>query len=270
MSTFTLNDGSIVTKLQIDHWNKRLQYLTTPQEIIQWAILTFPNIFQITAFGLTGLATIDIISKLTGDISQEKDNKDIVPCVFIDTLHNFPQTLDLLAKINTKYFIPKGTKINVFKPLGCETEKEFDAKYGDMLCETDDLKYDFVAKVEPLQRAYKSLNIGAVFTGRRRSQGGERKQLSFVELDEETKILKINPFLLWSFEEVQNYIIENHIPYNELVDLGYKSIGDYHSTQPVASGEDERSGRWKGQAKSECGIHKSKEYTKFIQTTNVN
>ena len=57
----------------------------------------------------------------------------------------------------------------------------------------------------------------------------------------------------------------NNVPYNELLDRGYKSVGDWHSTQPVAAGEDERAGRWKGKAKTECGIHNPKSrYAQFL------
>jgi phosphoadenosine phosphosulfate reductase len=59
--------------------------------------------------------------------------------------------------------------------------------------------------------------------------------------------------------------MENEVPYNELLDRGYKSVGDWHSTEAVKEGEDERAGRWKGQAKTECGIHnKRSKYAQFL------
>lgn len=78
-------------------------------------------------------------------------------------------------------------------------------------------------------------------------------------------MIKINPLANWSFDQVKEYVTENNVPYNELLDRGYKSVGDWHSTQPVKAGEDERAGRWKGQEKTECGIHNPRsKYAQFL------
>ncbi|CCE63871.1 hypothetical protein TPHA_0G00330 [Tetrapisispora phaffii CBS 4417] len=258
---YNLNNHVQIFEEQLDFWNDSLQKLASPQEIIKWALITFPNLYQTTAFGLTGLATIDMISKL----AESSPNISMVPLLFIDTLHHFPQTLTLLDKVQDRYYTKYNQQIHVFKPQGCQSEKDFSAAYGDFLWETDDIKYDFLAKVEPVSRAYKTLNITAVFTGRRRSQGSSRSDLKFLEIDEINGIIKINPFMNWSFPQVKQYIDDNNVPYNELLDLGYKSIGDYHSTVPVEEGEDERSGRWKGKAKTECGIHETSKFAQYLK-----
>lgn len=257
--SYKLNNDITVTQEQIDHWNSQLSQVSTPQEILQWSLITFPHLFQTTAFGLTGLATIDMLSRLIS-----ADNK-IVPLIFIDTLHHFPQTLDLLARVEEKYYKPRGQKVHVFQPKDVTSEKEFADKYGDFLWEKDDDKYDFLVKAEPAHRAYKTLNVTAVFTGRRKSQGAQRSELQFVELDELNGIVKINPLANWDFNQVKQYVDEHKVPYNELLDLGYRSIGDYHSTQPVKEGEDERAGRWKGKAKTECGIHETSRFAQFLK-----
>lgn len=238
----------------VAHWNKTLAGLSAV-EIIRWALLTFPGLYQTTAFGLSGLCIMDIVAKLP----ESKNNP--IDLVFVDTLYHFPQTLDLTAKITAKY---PTTALHVYKPKDCETDSDFVALHGDQLWETDELKYDFLVKVEPLARAYEDLGIMAVFTGRRQSQGSNRAALSIVEFDETLQVVKINPLANWSFPEVRKYIDDNAVPYNELLDLGYKSVGDWHSTQPVADGEDERAGRWKGKAKTECGIHVSSAYSQFL------
>lgn len=258
---YELNNGLLVNQEQLDYWNKKLTALS-PQEIIRWAIITFPHLFQTTAFGLTGLATIDMLSNMA-----ESESAEIVPLIFIDTLHHFPQTLDLLKKVEDRYYKPRGQAVNVFQPQGCKSEQEFAAKHGDFLWEKDDDKYDFLVKVEPAHRAYQDLQVTAVFTGRRKSQGGARANLKFVELDELNKIIKINPLANWDFNQVQAYIREHNVPYNELLDLGYRSVGDYHSTQPVQEGEDERAGRWKGKTKTECGIHETSRFAQYLQQT---
>lgn len=124
--------------------------------------------------------------------------------------------------------------------------------------ESDADKYDYLVKAEPAHRIYVDLGVQAVFTGRRRSQGGERAELQILELDHQIHppLLKINPLVMWNHDQVWNYIRENAVPYNTLHDKGYKSIGDYHSTAVTGHHESEREGRWKNQEKTECGLHK--------------
>lgn len=185
----------------------------------------------------------------------------VVDVVFLDTLHHFNETLSLVDRVREKY---PHHNIHVFKPAGVETAEEFAKKHGDRLWETNDSLYDFAAKVEPAQRAYKELNVRAALTGRRRSQGGQRGNLDVIEVDH-TGLIKINPLANWSFEQVKEYIDSNGVPYNGLLDRGYKSVGDWHSTQPVAADEDERAGRWKGTEKTECGIHQQSAFAMYLQ-----
>jgi phosphoadenosine phosphosulfate reductase len=185
----------------------------------------------------------------------------VVDLIFLDTLHHFSETLALVDRVRKRY---PHVNIHIFKPAGVETEEEFAQKYGARLWETDDQRYDWTAKVEPAQRAYRQLGVNAVLTGRRRTQGGKRGELDVLEVDD-AGLIKVNPLANWTFEQVRQYIKDNNVPYNELLDRGYKSIGDYHSTQPVSDNEDERSGRWRGQAKTECGIHNPRsKYAQYL------
>jgi phosphoadenosine phosphosulfate reductase len=187
-------------------------------------------------------------------LSKLYPERSPIDLIFFDTLHHFTETLTLVEKVKSKY---PSVALHVFGPQGATNSDEFSALYGNTLWTTDDERYDFLAKVEPAQRAYAELNVRAVLTGRRRSQGGARGSLDIIEVDD-TGLIKINPLANWTFGDVKSYIDKNGVPYNELLDRGYKSVGDWHSTQPVAEGEDERAGRWKGQQKTECGIHNSK------------
>lgn len=242
------------TKPHLQFLNRQLQFLE-PQEILRWAITTLPHLFQTTAFGLSGLVTLDMLSKMKIPRPQ------MVDLIFIDTLHHFKETLDLVDNVQKKYPL---LNIHTFRPDGAENEKEFAEKYGEKLWETDDNRYDYLVKVEPAQRAYRTLQAAAVLTGRRRSQGGKRGDLDIIEVDE-GGLIKINPLANWTFDQIRTYVQENGVPYNALLDQGYKSIGDWHSTQPVADGEDERAGRWKGQEKTECGIHNPKsKYAQYL------
>ncbi|RDW86184.1 phosphoadenylyl-sulfate reductase (thioredoxin) [Aspergillus mulundensis] len=244
----------VFTKPHLQFLNRQLQFLE-PQDVLRWCVTSLPHLFQTTAFGLTGLVIMDMLSKLSIPRPQ------MVNLIFLDTLHHFPETLKLVDNVRKRYPLQH---IHVYKPEGVETEEEFAKKHGERLWEKDDQLYDWAAKVEPAQRAYRELNVHAVLTGRRRSQGGKRGDLDIIEVDE-AGLIKINPLANWTFDQVKQYVKENDVPYNELLDRGYKSIGDYHSTSPVKEGEDERSGRWKGQAKTECGIHNPRsKYAQYL------
>lgn len=223
---------------------------------MRWCLITLPSLHQETAFGLSGLVTIDLLSKI------QNPTKSKVPLIFLDTLYHFKETVALVDRVKARY---PGVELHVYKPHGVDTADVFEAQFGERLWETNDERYDWLAKVEPAQRAYAELGVKAVLTGRRRSQGGKRGDLDIIEVDD-AGLVKINPLANWSFKQVQEYVQANNVPYNELLDRGYKSVGDWHSTQPVKEGEDERSGRWKGQQKSECGIHnKRSRYAEFLR-----
>jgi len=245
------------TKPHLKFLNQQLNHLT-PEEILKWSVLSLPGLFQTTSFGLTGLVTMDMLSKLNNTLSMTPK----IPLIFLDTLHHFPETLALVELVKQRY--PQLT-LHTYRPEGCDTSADFEANHGVRLWESNEDMYDYVAKVEPAQRAYRELGVKAMLTGRRRSQGGKRGELDVLEVDE-AGLIKVNPLANWSFEQVWDYVREQGLPYNELLDRGYKSIGDWHSTQPVAEGDDERSGRWKGRAKTECGIHnKRSRYAQFLQ-----
>jgi phosphoadenosine phosphosulfate reductase len=247
-------------KQDLDAINIHLS-LMTPEEILGWALDYLPGLHQTTAFGLTGLVAIDLLSKLTPSPP---------PLIFLDTLYHFRETYELVEEVKSRYKVP----VHVYKPDGCETVVDFEVKYGEKYWEKDDDSYHFVAKVcrpyeslkisllthlkqkvEPALRAYKELGVQSVITGRRASQGGDRATLQPLEVDP-TGLLKLNPLFSWNFQLVEWYISENQVPRNKLLDQGYRSVGDWHSTSKVSEGQDERAGRWAGQEKTECGLHK--------------
>ncbi|KID73534.1 Phosphoadenosine phosphosulfate reductase [Metarhizium brunneum] len=246
-----------LTKAHVEYLNKQMEPMH-PMDILRFCKILFPNLFQSTAFGLTGLATMDMLSKIQDENPESKP----VQLIFLDTLYHFKETHELLARVKARY---PNVPVNVFKPDGMDTVEQFEETYGQELWNTADEMYDWIVKVEPLQRAYEELKVTAVLNGRRRSQGAARGSIPIIELDEERNVIKINPMATWSFTQVNEYIKEHSVPYNALLDQGYKSVGDWHSTSPVKEGEDERAGRWKGKSKTECGIHNKKSrYSKFV------
>ena len=246
-----------LTRAHIQHLNNQLEPMH-PMDILRFCKVMFPNLYQSTAFGLTGLATMDMLSKIQAENPEARP----VELIFLDTLFHFKETYELVDQVKERY---PNVPVHIFKPDGIQTAEEFEKTYGEKVWENASEMYDYIAKVEPLQRAYDELKVAAVLNGRRRSQGAARDSIPIVELDEERGIIKINPMAAWSFTQVNEYIKENNVPYNVLLDRGYKSVGDWHSTSPVKEGEDERAGRWRGQKKSECGIHNRKSrYAQFI------
>jgi phosphoadenosine phosphosulfate reductase len=132
------------------------------------------------------------------------------------------------------------------------------AEYGQALWERQPDLCCTLRKVLPLQK--KLADLDAWVTGVRREQSAGRGGTQVVELYEfdklrEKHILKVNPMARWSRDEVWDYIRAHKIPYNPLVDRGFRSIGCQPCTRAVVSGQDERAGRWIGFDKNECGIH---------------
>jgi len=244
------------TKPHLKFLNQQLSRLE-PLDILRWAKNTLPSLYQTTAFGLTGLVTLDMLQNL----EAEDPTASKIDLIFIDTLYHFKETHDLVDRVRAKY---PAVNLHIYKPDGCDNVEAFEAKHGQKLWETNDQLYEWTSKIEPDQRAVDELCIGAVLTGRRRSQGAKRSDIGIIEVTD-NGVVKLNPLYNWTFKQVQDYIKEHSVPYNALLDQGYKSVGDWHSTQPVAAGEDERAGRWKGQEKTECGIHnKRSKYAIFL------
>ncbi|RDA84862.1 hypothetical protein CP532_2082 [Ophiocordyceps camponoti-leonardi (nom. inval.)] len=246
-----------LTREHVDFLNQQMETMH-PMDILRFCTIMFPNLYQSTAFGLTGLVTLDMLSK----IQLERGSSKPIDLIFLDTLYHFPETYDLVDRVRQRY---PDVHIHIFKPEGIETAEQLEETYGKELWNSSSELYDWMVKVEPLQRAYDQLCVAAVLNGRRRSQGAARGSIPIIELDDERAIIKINPMAAWTFAQVNQYIKDNDVPYNALLDRGYKSVGDWHSTSPVQDGEDERAGRWKGQMKTECGIHnKFSRYAQYL------
>ncbi|WP_457598589.1 phosphoadenylyl-sulfate reductase [Hydrogenimonas sp.] len=125
-----------------------------------------------------------------------------------------------------------------------------------------------VRKIDPLRRALAGKDVW--ITGLRREQSVTRSDAKVVEYDEQFGLIKINPLLGWSTQRVWAYIREHEIPYNELHDRGYPSIGCAPCTRAVAAGEDIRSGRWwwESPEHKECGLHLKKRKEEKEEATH--
>ncbi len=112
-----------------------------------------------------------------------------------------------------------------------------------------------VRKIEPLKRALKELD--AWICGLRSEQSPTRQKLEKIEWDESFGLIKVNPLVDWTTEQVWQYIEDNNVPYNKLHDKGYPSIGCAPCTRAIEQGQDIRAGRWwwEEPEHKECGLH---------------
>lgn len=213
-----------------------------PREILAWCVEHIPaGLVQTSAFNADDMAITDILYR---------ELKHPVPVIFLDTLYHFPQTLELVAKAKDVYNLD----LKIYKIPDIDEREAFAAKYGEALWDQDIAQFHQLTKIEPLQRGLAELNAVAWITGRRRDQATTRAHLPVFELDAHNR-LKVNPIASWTRKETWAYVFEHGVIYNPLHDQGYASIGDEPITTPVAQGEDERAGRWRGTGKLECGIH---------------
>ncbi len=172
----------------------------------------------------------------------------------LDTGRLFPESYDLLQISEARYHC----KIKVLFPNTSETEKMVNEKGINLFYESIENRKlcCYNRKIEPLKRALSGLKVW--ITGLRREQAVTRTELNRIEFDEANNLLKFNPLIDWTEEQVWQYIKENHIPYNKLHDTGFPSIGCQPCTRAIAPGEDVRAGRWWWELpeQKECGLHK--------------
>jgi phosphoadenosine phosphosulfate reductase len=208
-------------------------------EVLKWGYSTYKNedIIYACSFGAEGMVLIDLIYKV---------NKN-AKIVFLDTSLHFEETYGLIEKVKERY---PGLDINLKKPKLTLTEQA--EQYGDSLWKVNPNLCCSIRKIEPLKEELtKSL---AWISGLRKDQSFARKNLEYVNKDNKFKLVKICPLIDWTWNDVWEYISLNNLPYNELHDKNYPSIGCEPCTQAVIN-NDLRSGRWVSHNKTECGLH---------------
>jgi phosphoadenosine phosphosulfate reductase len=210
----------------------------TPQQVLKWAFDTFGSSVALSsAFGAEGMVLIDMASRVRKDFRL----------FTIDTEFLFPETYNLMDRIEQKYEI---SIEKVYSLLSPETQ-EF--THGEALWTRDPDLCCRLRKVEPLRRKLQELS--AWITSIRRDQTSARSGAHRIEWDAKFGLVKVNPIVDWTSKQVWRYIHEHDVPYNELHNQDFPSIGCTHCTRAVKPGEDPRAGRWPGFSKTECGLH---------------
>jgi len=168
------------------------------------------------------------------------------PVIFLDTGKLFPETLayrdELVAKLgltDVRAIRPSGKQLAAYDPDGRLWQRD-----PDLCCA--------IRKTNPLDGALEGFE--AWITGRKRSQGGTRRDMNMVEAGPDGRVT-VNPLAFWSDAQQNAYFETHNLPRHPLQSEGYASIGCATCTQRVQAGEDKRAGRWAGLDKTECGIH---------------
>lgn len=230
-------------KEQIAIWNKDLEN-SSAEEIIGFFASHFKDKIALSS----SLGLEDQI--LTRMVSSINSNTEIFT---LDTGRLFPETYDLIDLTAKKY----KTKIQVHFPEPNDIETMVVEKGMNLFYDSIENRKLCcgLRKLKPLSKALKGLD--AWFTGLRRDQSVTRTDLHIVEWDENNGLIKVNPLINWSEEDVWNYINEHKVPFNPLHKKGFASIGCQPCTRAIEEGEDIRAGRWwwENPETKECGLH---------------
>jgi phosphoadenosine phosphosulfate reductase len=224
----------------VDEWadvNAKLAS-ATPHEIMEWAVERFyPRLTMATAFGVEGCILMHLLAEIEPRVR-----------VFnLDTGYQFPETLELRDRLAERY----GIEVELIRAE--TTVAEYEAKHGGPLyvSHSDQCCYD--RKIVPLRRAL--VGYDAWITAIRADQSSHRAAARIVGPDPKFGLVKVNPLLNWTRRDVWAFAVTHKVLYNPLYDRGFSSIGCWPCTRAVSASEDERAGRWAGQAKTECGLH---------------
>ena len=216
---------------------------SSPEEIVAWALRRFADreLVLSTSFGMEGCALIDMVAR--HDVP--------VRVIWLDTMFLFEETYALRDRMVARYphlrFENRGTTLTP------EAQAE---RYEPELWRRDPHRCCALRKVEPMKAALAGVDVW--LTGIMRSQSRQRSALRVVEWDWGFGLLKVSPLAAWDRARVWDYVRAHDVPYNELHERGYPTLGCTHCTVAVADTgprDYTRAGRWAGTDKTECGLH---------------
>ncbi len=231
--TTTSGDRVRLSSHKVDHTDAELVEISDAFEsapaakIIEWAVASFGHHLAMSA-SMTDAVLIDLATKVDPGIEV----------IFIDTGYHFPETLSTVEEVRRHY--------------GLNLKMMTVARQNEALWQADPENCCSAVKVGQLDRALAAKD--AWMSGLRRGEAKTREEAPIVSRDLRG-LVKVNPIAAWSDDDVSEYIARHDIIVNPLTRQGYPSIGCMPCTTPVAPGEDPRSGRWRGQDKTECGLH---------------
>ena len=211
-------------------------------DVLRWAADHFaPRLTFATGFGAEGCVVVDLVARHNLPIDL----------FTLDTGLLFPETYALWRRLEARY----GITIRAVRPaLTVETQE---ARHGAALWSRAPDRCCAMRKIGPLRAELAGFD--AWITAIRREQTPERATALPVEHDRKFGLVKVNPLVGWTHDDVWAHLYAHDVPYNELHERGYPSIGCEPCTSPIVPGENLRAGRWRGAGKRECGLHVSDE-----------
>jgi phosphoadenylyl-sulfate reductase (thioredoxin) len=215
------------------------------QQLLAWAVRVGRATFS-TGFGVEGCVLIHLIA-------SERLPIDVFT---LDTGLLFPETYTLWRTLEQRY----GITIRGVRPA--QTVDEQAIAHGPALWKRDPNRCCALRKLEPLEAALEGADLW--ITAIRRDQTPERATASVIERDTRYGLLKVNPLVGWTSDDVWNFVRDNDVPYNPLHDANYPSIGCLPCTTPASTDEHPRAGRWRGHEKNECGLHQRPDLVRGV------
>ena len=230
------------TQEQVDKLNATI---TTTEDALKWTSENLhPKVAKASSFGAEDAVIMDIMLKINPSFRF----------FTLDTGRLPQETYDIMDVVRKKYDIT----IEVLFPDTKEVEDMVREKGLNLFYESVENRKLCceIRKSHPINRILGTLD--GWITGLRRDQTKVRQDVNIFQIDHmHGGIMKINPIIDWTWEQVQDYIKKNNLPYNSLLDEGYPSIGCEPCTRPIKPGEDIRAGRWwwEQDENKECGLH---------------
>ena len=231
-------------KLNIEQLNQQFEG-QSPEAVIQYFLSEYTGKIALSSsLGIEDQVLTDMIVK------ADKSTRIFT----LDTGRLFPETYSLIDKTNIKYDI----HLEVLFPDYMEVEKMVKEEGINLFYKGIDQRKACcrVRKLDPLKRAFQGLEVW--ICGLRKEQSITRQAVQLIEWDENNGLIKLNPLIHFTEDQVWDYIKKNHVPYNKLHDQGFPSIGCQPCTRAIQPGEDIRAGRWwwENPDQKECGLHK--------------
>ena len=232
--------SSAIEPGQIAAWDSAFRD-SLPEEILAWAVGRYaPAVALSCSFGgPSGMVILDMLA--------ERSLLDKVTVYYLDTGLLFPEAHELRERAERRY----GIRVVAWRPA-LSLEEQAD-QLGPALWERNPDLCCYTRKVLPNAAALRGIRCW--IAGLRKDQFAARSEILTVSWSESFDLLKVNPLAGWTEADIWGYVRQRDVPYNALHDDGYPSIGCTVCTARPAPGADPRSGRWRGFAKTECGIH---------------
>lgn len=236
--TMTLLAPATLAAAELDAINRDLERMDA-QSRIAWALQHLPGTHALsTSFGVQSAVTLHLLTRARPDI----------PVILVDTGYLFPETYryadQLVERLNLN--------LKVYRPgIGIAW---MEARFGRLWeAGSDGLRrYNQLRKVEPMQRALRELDVRCWHAGLRRGQSSSRSGIEVLQVKDGR--FKFHPIADWTDIDVGAYMLLHDLPEHPLVQQGYVSVGDVHTTAPLRPGMDAAQTRFFG-LRRECGLH---------------